>query len=219
MVRQVVEDDDGEEDTPQMILQHIGKEREKILTARGVPPADFLHGKERIDAQTCLVKYEVEIPRMPTKVVSPAKQLKALLSINASPIRSNYVLGISSFPTDALAKYLAIHLFNKACLEWQVRHKPGRCLPLWHRIFGGFNDSLRDKPIEETPSLLVLSNLNEASSSYKIEKVRDILEKYSHVPRIVVLSGSDPITFFSQKLYYPINAGLLLGPNNRIKEM
>jgi hypothetical protein len=202
-----------------LILKHLPREREKVLTARGVPQADFIHGKEQYDVVPNLVKYEVELARMPTRAVGTAKQLKALESICTNPLRSSYVLGISSFPSDALAKALAIHIFNQSMISWQRRHRPGRVLPIWHRVFGGFNDNLRDKPIEETPSLLVLSNINEASSSYKLEKVRDILEKYSHIPRIVVLSGADPLTFFANKLYCPINAGILIGPTNRVKEM
>lgn len=200
-----------------LILQHLPREREKLLVSRGVPQADFIHGKERFDVLDNIVKYEVELYGMPTKVLTVSKQIKGLATVCANPMR-NYVMGISSFPSDALAKHLAIHIFNQAMIAWQHRHKPGRTMPVWHRVFGGLNDTLRDKPIDENPSLLVISNVNEASSAYKLEKVRDIIEKYSHVPRIVVMSGSDPITFFSKKMYAPINVGLMLGPHNRIKE-
>lgn len=201
-----------------LILKVLPKDREKLLTSRGVSPADFIHGKERFDVIPNLVKYDVELPRMPGRAVGTAKQIRALESICTNPLRSSYVLGISSFPSDALAKYLAIHIFNAAQAAWVRRHKPGRSMPLWHRVFGGLGDPLRDKPVDETPSLLVISNINEASSAHKLEKVRDLLEKYSMVPRIVVLSGADPLTFFAQKLYYPINAGLMIGPPNRVDE-
>ena len=201
-----------------LILKVLPKDREKLLTSRGVSPADFIHGKERFDVIPNLVKYDVELPRMPGRAVGTAKQIRALESICTNPLRSSYVLGISSFPSDALAKYLAIHIFNEAQAAWVRRHKPGRSMPLWHRVFGGLGDPLRDKPVDETPSLLVISNINEASSAHKLEKVRDLLEKYSMVPRIVVLSGADPLTFFAQKLYYPINAGLMIGPPNRVDE-
>lgn len=201
-----------------LILKVLPKDREKLLTSRGVSPADFIHGKERFDVIPNLVKYDVELPRMPGRAVGTAKQIRALESICTNPLRSSYVLGISSFPSDALAKYLAIHIFNVAQAAWVRRHKPGRSMPLWHRVFGGLGDPLRDKPVDETPSLLVISNINEASSAHKLEKVRDLLEKYSMVPRIVVLSGADPLTFFAQKLYYPINAGLMIGPPNRVDE-
>lgn len=203
-----------------LILKALPKDREKLLTSRGVSPADFIHSsKETFDVVPNLVKYDVELPRMPNRTVGIAKQLKALDSLCSNPLRSSYVLGISSFPSDALAKYLAIHLFNLAQVSWVKRHKPGRSMPMWHRVFGGLGDPLRDKAVDETPALLVLSNINEASSAHKLEKVRDLLEKYSHIPRIVVLSGADPLTFFAQKLYYPINAGLMIGPPNRVDEV
>lgn len=214
--RRPVEDD--EDDVEELVLSKLPKDMEKLLVARGVPPADFIHSKDSFDALKNLVKYEVELPRMPTKVLTTAKQRTALLKIAANPVRSNYVMGISSFPSDALAKHLAIHIMALAVKSWQQKHKPGRSLPIWHRVFGGLSDTLRDKPIDETPSLIVLSNINEGSSAYKLEKVRDIMEKYSHVPKILVLGGSDPITFFANKLYSPVNAAIYLGPANRVKE-
>ena len=57
----------------------------------------------------------------------------------------------------------------------------------------------------EKPSLLVLSNVPSNSTNVKLEKLRDILESYSSVPRIVVTTGEDPITFFNQKLFLPLN--------------
>ena len=140
-------------------------------------------------------------------------------SLNENPIRAQYAVCINSFPSDQIAKHLAIHIMDRAAQAWAKRHKPGRTLPIWHRVFGGLSDPLRDKDPGDIPSLLVISNVNDASSAYKLEKVRDLLEKYSHVPRIVVTSSRDPITFFATKLHYPINAGIHLGPANRVKEL
>lgn len=201
----------------ELILRHLPKDREKLLVSRGVPQADLIHGASTFDVVPNLVKYETDIPGMQPKTVGTAKQLKALASLVENPIRSSYAIGINSFPSDLLAKHLAIHIFDLACKSWALKHKPGRTLPVWHRVFGGLNDQLRDKTSEEIPSLIVISNINDSSSAYKLEKVRDLLEKYSHVPRIVVMSAKDPITFFATKLHYPINAGFTLGPNNRIK--
>lgn len=202
-----------------LILRHLGKDREKLLLSRGVPQADLVHGAHSIDVVSSLTKYETNIPGVHAKVVSCAKQVKALESIIANPLRGSYAVCINSFPSDLMAKHLAAYIFSLAIDSWTRRHKAGRSMPVWHRVFGGLHDTLRDKAAEETPSLLVLSNINESSSAHKLEKVRDILEKYSHVPRIVVSSGSDPITFFTTRLHYPLNAGLHLGPTNRIKEL
>lgn len=202
-----------------LILRHLPREREKLLTGRGVPAADLIHGQTTFDVVPNLVKYETEIPGVHARIISPAKQLKALASIVENPIRASYTACFNSFPSDMLAKHLAVHVFNLACLAWQRRHKPGRTLPVWHRVFGGLTDGMRDRQSDEIPSLLVLSNINDASSAYKLEKVRDLLEKYSHVPRIVVTSSRDPLSFFATKLHYPVNAGIHIGPANRIKEI
>jgi len=202
-----------------LILKHLPKEREKMVLARGVPQADLIHGAGSFDVVQNLVRYETDIPGVMSKAVSTARQLKALSSLVENPLRASYAVGINSFPSDLLAKHLTVHIFNLAITSWMRRHKPGRVMPVWHRVFGGLSDPLRDRNSDEIPSLLVISNINESSSNYKLEKVRDLLEKYSHVPRIVVMSAKDPITFFATKLHYPINAGINLGPNNRIKEL
>ena len=202
-----------------LILKHLPKDREKTLIGRGVPPADFIHGMSSFDVLSNVVKYETDIPGVLSKVVSIPKQIRVIESLNENPIRAQYAVCINSFPSDQIAKHLAIHIMDRAAQAWVKRHKPGRTLPIWHRVFGGLSDPLRDKDPGDIPSLLVISNVNDASSAYKLEKVRDLLEKYSHVPRIVVTSSRDPITFFATKLHYPINAGIHLGPANRVKEL
>lgn len=202
-----------------LVLKHLPKEREKLLLSRGVPQADLIHGTTTVDVLASLTKYETSIPGVHAKLVSAQKQSRALESILSNPLRGSYTVCVNSFPSDLLAKNLATHIFSRGIDAWQKRHKPGRGLPLWHRVFGGLNDVLRDKQTDDTPSLLIISNVNESSSAHKLEKVRDILEKYSHVPRIVVSSGSDPITFFTTRLHYPLHAGIHLGPPNRIKEL
>ena len=202
-----------------LILKHLPKDREKMLLARGVPYSDMLHGTATFNVLENLVKYETEIPGVHSKIVSVQKQIRALESVIDNPIRGRYTVCINSFPSDLLAKQLAAHIFNLAITSWNKRHRPGRVLPVWHRVFGGLQDQLRDKNSDEVPSLLIISNVNDTSSNYKLEKVRDLLEKYSSIPRIVVTSSKDPITFFATKLHYPINAGIHIGPINRIKEL
>jgi hypothetical protein len=97
------------------------------------------------------------------------------------------------------------------------QHKPGRALPLWYRVYGGFPNPLVDKPTQETPSLLIIANVGTASSQIKIEKVRDLIEKYSEIPKIVVTGGEAPCNLFANRLHSPLRAGIYLGPDNRIK--
>lgn len=202
-----------------IILTKMSDDMHKIMTARGVPRADFIHSRrDRFDVAAMLAKYETELTGLPSKIVASGKQMRSLEKIAMHPLRSSYTLAICGYPSDQIAKYLAQHLFKIGIEQWQKHHKPGQAMPLWHRVFGGFNDPLRDRDSDENPSMLVISNVNESSSSYKLEKVRDLLERFSHIPRIVVIGTNDPIKFFTTRFHYPLNAGVLLMPTNRIKD-
>jgi hypothetical protein len=203
-----------------IILSQLPKERQKLLLSQGVPGADFIHtSREKYDMRDLITRYELDLPGLPTKVVAAEKQIRNLAKILAGPIRSNYVLGICGYPSDLVAKHLAIHIASAACDAWDRKHKPGQGLPLWHRVYGGLNDTLRDRRVEDMPCMLIISNVNEASSNYKLEKARDLLEKYSQIPRIVVIGGTDPLSFFASKLYHPINVGICIKPANRISDV
>lgn len=203
-----------------LMVTPLGRDYEKILRSRGVPGGDFMHTRDGFDAGEALCPYETNIWGMPPKTISIIKQERALERVLENPLSTNYVMGISSFPSDAMAKHLAITLMMRACEKWaSSARQRGRIMPTWHRVFGGFHDQLRDSKGDEKLSMLVISNVNELSSAYKLEKVRDLLEKFSEVPRIVVLSGEDPISFFANRLHFPINIGLRIGPTNRIKEL
>ena len=69
-------------------------------------------------------------------------------------------------------------------------------------LTGGFEN----KSLNAEPSLLVITGLTPNSTPVKLEKARDLLEKHSNIPRIVVMAGEDPITFFMTRLYYSVNS-------------
>jgi hypothetical protein len=193
------------------------REETRLLQSRGVSGGDIFHERHKIDFLDNLVKFETSLPGVMPKPIAVARQIKAIEKIFKHPL-SNYTVGIASFPTDVRAKQLAVQIMIHAMAAWKKSHRPGKALPLWHRVMGGLGDSLRDKKVqEENPSMLIISNVNEASSNYKLEKVRDLLELFD-CPKILVLGSSDPVTFFGTKLYYPINAGILIGSTDRIKE-
>ena len=205
----------------QLIIKGFAnKDMEKTLVSRGVPPQDLPSRNTRIRVDESLVKIEPSIENVLSRTVSTGRQLKLLERYVEHPVRSSYTLCISSFPSDLRAKHLAIFLMSKAIEQHRLGHrKPGRGLPLWHRVYGGFGDVLRDKPVHEMPCMLIVSNVNIGSSQAMIEKVRDLLERYSEIPRIVVTGGEPPCNLFANKLFYPLHAGIYLGPDNRVKEI
>jgi len=205
-----------------IFISGLSKEMEKVLLSRGVPGQDLIPRKTKIEVSEALVKIEQDFPykQMPQKIISAVKQYRVLQSVMENPIRSSYVLGISSFPSDARAKYLAQTIMAAGCAMWAKHRRPGRGLPLWHRVYGSFGDPLRDSKVSgEMPSMLIISNVCMDSSAVKIEKVRDLLEKYSEIPRIVITGGTPSHNLFASKLFYPMRQGFYIGPSNMVQDI
>ena len=59
--------------------------------------------------------------------------------------------------------------------------------------------------------LLIISNIAVNSTMMKIEKLRDIIDSYSHIPRIVVVGGIDPLTFSKTILHKQPNYAIYFG--------
>ncbi len=206
------------DDDDDIWIKGIPKERQKVMLSKGVPGQDMIPKKTNLSVAENLVKMDPNVPRILPKAIVTARQMKSLRHIMANPLRSPYTLGIGSFPSDMRAKHLAITIMNAAIEEHLRNRKPGRSLPLWHRVYGGLGDPLRDKPIVDMPCMLIIANLSIDSSNFKLEKVRDLLEKFSDIPRIVITGGEPPVDLFANKLHYPMKAGLYIGPSNRVRE-
>ncbi len=204
--------------TTSLYIKGFDAARTRILLARGVPGQDMPTKRTKINVADSLVKIEPDIPNSPIRNISVVKQLKVLQSLLDHPLRSSYTVGISSFPSDLRAKYLAIMIMNAAIDAYKDSHKPGRGLPLWHRVYGGYSDTLRDKPIAEMPCMLVITNVGPESTPMKLEKVRDLLEKFSDIPRIVVTGKDPPCSIFANRLQFPMKAGFYIGPFNHVRE-
>lgn len=193
-------------------LNHrFDKNRIGQLLLRGVRQVDMI-GRKEIHLDTALTAFQHKGVGLRPVEVSIKKQLKVLRTLHENPLESYRCVGIASYPSDLMAKRIAIWLFERALSIHQKRaatQSVSRTPPLWHTVYGGYVDKLRDG--DERPSQLVISNVTMESTAYKVEKVRDLLEKYHDIPRIVVLGGSDPLTFFRQRLSYPIDAAIYVG--------
>jgi hypothetical protein len=82
-------------------------------------------------------------------------------------------------------------------------------------INGSWHDRLRDGA-DDQPSMLIVSNITVNSTNVKLEKLRDLLEMYSHIPRIVVVTGIDPVTFANTKLMMPVSNVLQLATARKV---
>ena len=79
----------------------------------------------------------------------------------------------------------------------------------------GFYDELIDEAtIITNPKLLVIYNILFDLDNQRLAKLRDILEKFNGIPRIVLTSGGDPIELF-EKLGIELNYPILLKTSKR----
>lgn len=211
---------DADWKTAPVIIQHQGKERHKLMASLGCPGQDTIPLHTRIDVSDYLISMEPDLPSVANKPISTKKQLDSLRKLLRNPLRFTGTIGISSYPSDSRAKYLAQMIMSAAIDEYQAnrRHYGTKSLPKWHRVYGNFKDSLRDIGKPEDVSMLIISNIHDESSSIKIEKIRDLLEMYSSVPKIVVKGGAQVIDLFTYRLSYPMMCGFYIGPDNIIHE-
>ena len=152
------------------------------------------------------------------RMIPRKKQVKFYEKIWQNPLYNSYVLAISSTPNDSRAKLLACLIMQRAIVAQEDQNKQ-IVMPKWHNVYGGYVDKLRDSAKEENPSLLVLSNITQNCTNMKLEKIRDNLEIFSNIPRIVTLSEKEPLTFFHERLKYPLNSVICLNNRRQIVEI
>lgn len=145
------------------------------------------------------------------RAIPPSVQKSMFQRTLQSPLKKPYLYLIAGKHDDRLAKYLAFKLFKAAYQQAGYNSNS----PYWHTVIGGYHDKIRDDlNFRENefgfPCLLVISNITTNSTNVKLEKVRDICEIYSSIPRILVLAGDDPVAFNSKHLHLPINKLLYL---------
>lgn len=205
------------------IRHSFSSQRYRLMLARGVSHDTFMRRGAHFSIADSIVEYQTNIPGVATKLVSPKKQLITFNSLVEKPLAGNPVICISSFPSDLRAKHLALFLFNRAIDTYNtttVRRIRSKSAPLWHRVYSGYHDAVLSKFLvtddsPDYPCCIVLTNIDVNSSKTKLEKVRDILDRFSDIPRIVTVSPEDPLTFFATRLHVMVTAGLMLGPGSR----
>jgi hypothetical protein len=148
--------------------------------------------------------FGVESERLNDKIVESQIQDDSLLRFMKNPTLP-LIYGVSGNPDEVQARYFAAYL---AHLHAQRLGREARIV--WHPIYGGYRNELiddyKDKDSQYEPTMIILCNLASNSTQGKMEKARDILERFSTVPRVVVSAGEDPLSFLSTKMYCQCNA-------------
>lgn len=151
--------------------------------------------------------FTADIEGLKPRPFSQSKQLSMFEQFLAHPKAPvNYCL--VSAPNDGMAKLLAAWLMQHAIKQKETTLG----LPLWVDLLGGFENKLVTNRVGA--SMLVLNNVGVASTQPKMEKLRDILETYTDIPKVVVATGCDPYTFFTRHLFLPIHALCYLTTNS-----
>ena len=201
------------DDKPIKLNFLYSKQRTKIMRLQGVDYQCLLGARNNFDVDSAIVRIKSELDDLTVKGISPKRQAGWINMLLEQPLRSNPVIAISSYPSDLRAKLLASQFMHKAIAFQQDatrRRYTQKDFPLWHRVYGGYKDELRDGD-KKNPSMLIITNVSDDSTQIKVEKVRDLLEMYDRIPRIVVLGGSNPMTFFANRLHYPLKYAMYLG--------
>lgn len=188
-----------------------------LLKAAGVTGNVFMQRPFKLDDAVGMIESTTVTGR--PKIIKAAKQLESFdaifKGINSAPL----VYCISSLGNDLQAKYTAAYLLTRSlALHTKDRHNTNRTQPVWHTLTGSFQDYYRDRYREvrkgQKPAMIVLSNVVANSSDVKKEKLRDLLELFSDIPRIVPITGTDPFTFFNEDMCYPLTSALYLKRGN-----
>lgn len=163
----------------------------KLLISRGLPPM-YLNGNGEYNFKSITVQRG----RNKLKEISVTEMKALARKIISKPLSSDYVIAISSVPTDKQAMILASRVF-KAAVEDEKPGKRSVCLNSSYKEWWDKKGKV---------GFLMLWNVTADSTPFRLERVRDILTTYSDIPRIVVVGGMDGLTFFDKKLYHPITS-------------
>jgi len=202
---------------PLRICHNFSAKHLKMAQTRGLSTADLLSPAKSFELDTLILPIEAEIGNK-LKKITRSKQEGDFEKLQSKLLNGSWLsAGLSSAPSDLRAKQVAVQLFLMAMEEYQARDprkNTNRSMPIWHRIYGGFGDSLRDLQ-SNFPSFIVISNITANCTNLKIEKVRDILEKYNamKIPVLVITGGIDPYTMFATKLFYSLKYAIFMGSN------
>jgi hypothetical protein len=140
--------------------------------------------------------FAVGSDRLNDRIFNPDVQIESHDRFLENPTE-NIIYGVASAPSDQRAKFFAAHL-----VQTFLDRAPPNVTVRWENLYSSFSNPALDAQ----PSLLVITGLNPNALPVKLEKARELLEKHWGIPRIVVIAGEDPVTFFSTRLYCSVNS-------------
>ena len=157
------------------------------LSKQGMPGYVYRIRPYRLDET--VRRFGVQRENMQPKTISKATQQAHARAIFKG--EEPFVACVSSELNDARAKLFAAY----AMLRW-MKHA-GASPAAWHAPNGSAaSDRMlmdADSTLKKHPSRLVIANADSKMSYRKREKLRDLLEAYSDIPRLVTATGAHPV--------------------------
>lgn len=208
-----------------MLAFTFDKPIQKMMTTRGLPGIVLQGERLSYDIEDAVVAFKPDLgDKVKSKLINVPSQLKVIDRLLTNPLQGHPIVCLNSYPTDLRATCVAANIMEAAFfkyLEGQKSRKPvGQ--PYWVRLYSdrwaGYIEDIREKK----PSLLIISNITSESSQQRLEKLRDCLDFFDRIPRIVVTGTSskeNPMEFFANRLHYPLNHAIQIGPANKINSL
>ena len=174
------------------------------LKKQGVSWSVFTEREFDLNQAVSNIQYNTE--KMQPRLVKKSEQITDFMEVMETPFLKPYIYIISGKPNDVRACCIAASLLIQASIVHnQMRDDPSQPnshyghlhQPQWVKLSNDFKDNLHNPNWK--PSFIVLSNITPQSSNLKYEKVRDMLEMYDSIPRIVVCNDLDPLQYANHK--------------------
>lgn len=167
----------------------LSDEQLKLMRIRGLP--GYLIQEQELKIEDYISTYTHEEEGTTPLRITKDQQLNWYKAMLQDITHSPYIACISSNPNDMRAKIVGAMLMKECLLQDKE--------VLWHTLIGGYVDDLRDntKYWRKKLDVLIIANVTPDSTPNKFEKLRDILELYSDIPRIVLTTQVEPLEFFN----------------------
>lgn len=206
-----------------IIRPSFTKNVEDLMLARGLDRLVIANKRTSFDLVHAITPFKPHVEAIRSKMMGPAGQLATAKRLLENPLKSNNVYCINSFPSDLRSKIFASLVMKRGVERWlemSPQERKGRSQPMWVRIMGGYGDNDFIKNLKAAnPNMLIITNINDESTQVKVERLRDLLECFDAIPRIVVTAGSDPITFMMKRVFYPLSGVVRIGSNDKVSLM
>ncbi len=132
------------------------------------------------------------------KRINEQEQLKWLKLLKSKSLNYSYVLGISSYPTDTKAMEVTINLLNK-------EYTNDRSFRVSFLNVGHVKNFSNIFDLDNPPSLVVLYNIMEESTTGRLQMTRDLITKFEGSFIITVIATKNIAAFFRYKLQHPVD--------------